>query len=89
MKNAQIIEMAQRAAGVSETCHTYNHWRSLGYQVQKGSKALFKATIWKYAGKKSTDEDGEEVEAGRIFMKTASFFGASQVAPIERAAATA
>lgn len=84
MTNVQIIAMAQAQAGIEETCHTYNHWKSLGYQVQKGSKALFKATIWKHATKHNEDTDEDE---GRMFMKTSSFFGVSQVKPIEKRAA--
>lgn len=45
--------------------------------MKKGSKALFKARIWKYAAKKKA-EDTDEGQ-GRMFMKTASFFGLSQV----------
>lgn len=82
MRNEQIIEMAQRAAGVTEECHTYNYWKRAGYQVQKGSKALFKARIWKHATKHIEETDEDE---SRMFMKTASFFGASQVAPVDDA----
>lgn len=77
MTNAQIIRNSQMLNGITETCHTYAHWKSLGYQVKKGSKALFKARIWKYAAKKKA-EDTDEGQ-GRMFMKTASFFGLSQV----------
>lgn len=77
MTNAQIIQTTQKLNGIEETCHTYAHWKSLGYQVKKGSKALFKARIWKYAAKKKAEDSDEE--NGRMFMKTASFFGFLQV----------
>lgn len=76
MKNVEIIAKAQKAAGITEACHTYAHWKSLGFQVQKGSKALFKARIWKYANKHNEDTDEDD---GKMFMETASFFGMSQV----------
>lgn len=76
MCNAEIIHNAQMLAGVFEECHTYGKWKSMGYQVKRGSKALFKATIWKYTSKKNIETDNEE---SRMFMKTSSFFGRSQV----------
>ena len=76
MCNAELIARAQIAAGINEECHTYGKWKSMGYQVKRGSKALFKATIWKYTSKKNIETDDEE---SRMFMKTASFFGRSQV----------
>lgn len=76
MTNVQIIAKAQEAAGIAEPCHTYAHWKSLGFQVQKGSKALFKARIWKCINKHNEDTDEDD---GKMFMKTASFFGMSQV----------
>ena len=74
MNNVELIAAAQANAGIVEPCHTYAHWKNLGYQVKKGSKALFRAKIWKYANKKDESEEDEHV-----FMKTASFFGLSQV----------
>ena len=59
-----------------EAIHTYNAWKALGFQVQKGQKAVAKLTIWKHATK--TDEETGEEES-RIFMKNAAFFSASQV----------
>lgn len=78
MTNEQIIANAKKQLGIEEACHTYAHWKSIGYQVRKGSKAMFKATIWKFVSKKNDDGDDD----GRMFMKTASFFGASQVDPV-------
>lgn len=57
--------------------HTYEHWKALGFQVKKGEHADLKLAIWKQ-GKAKTAEDGSTV-AGRMFLKTAAFFGAEQV----------
>lgn len=79
MTNEAIIMQAKMLNGITEEAHTYNRWKAMGYQVRKGEHAAFKATIWKHGKKKVETEDGEEKEAGRMFMKTASFFTASQV----------
>lgn len=78
MTNNAIIEAAKMLNGIDEECHTYNRWKSMGFQVRKGEHAAFKAKIWKQGKKKVETEAGEE-EQGRMFMKTASFFTASQV----------
>ena len=70
---------------VPEEIHTYQVWKELGFQVQKGEKAVAQFPIWKYTSKK-VEKDGVEVEKGNIFMKTASFFKASQVKEIEEVA---
>ncbi len=63
----------------TEAIHTYNAWKALGFQVQRGQKAVAKFTIWKHATK--TDKETGEEES-KMFMKTAAFFSASQVEPI-------
>lgn len=78
MTNEAIIEAAKALNGIEEEAHTYNRWKLMGFQVRKGEHAAFKAKIWKHGKKKVETEDGEE-EQGRMFMKTASFFTASQV----------
>ena len=68
-----------------EAIHTYAAWKELGYQVQKGQKAVAQFTIWKYAAGKRTEAETEEAteEApGRMFLKKASFFSAAQVQAI-------
>ena len=79
MNNVQIIEKAAKNANITEPINTYAHWRELGYQVKKGSKCLIKIPIWKCVVKKNK-ETGENEQS--MFMKTAAFFGASQVEPI-------
>lgn len=59
-----------------EAIHTYQVWKSMGYQVQKGQKAIVALQIWKHVTK--VDEETEE-ETSRMFMKTASFFARHQV----------
>ena len=63
-----------------EAIHTYATWKELGYQVQKGQKAVAQFTIWKYVTKKAENEN--EQDENKMFMKKASWFKASQVEPI-------
>lgn len=60
---------------------TYNAWKELGFQVQKGQKAVAQFTIWKHCNGKVDEETGEE-KPGKMFMKKASFFTAKQVQAI-------
>lgn len=62
-----------------EELHTFAAWKSIGFSVKKGEKAVTKITIWKHSAKKVENEDGTEEEKTRMFMKTAAFFAASQV----------
>ena len=67
--NAQRIEAARAAAGVTEDAQTWAGWKRLGDEVIHGSKALFGVDlIWGSKG------DGATYKA--------RFFGASQVQPI-------
>lgn len=69
-QNAAAIVAAKVSAGIAEDCKTWADWKAAGYEVIHGSKALFRAVlIWASHG------DGKTY--------TASFFGASQVQPIE------
>jgi hypothetical protein len=66
--NAARIQEAKEAAGITEETNTWAGWKSLGYEVIHGSKALFGATLeWASKG------DGQTYKA--------RFFGASQVQP--------
>lgn len=70
-----------------EAIHTYQAWKSLGYQVKKGSKAVAQFPVWKYIGgmknKEKEVRDDVDVEEnenkGYCRMKMASFFTADQV----------
>lgn len=63
----------------TEPIHTFQAWKELGYSVKKGQKAIVKLTIWKHTTK--TDEETGQ-QTSKMFMKTASFFSASQVEAI-------
>ena len=65
-----------------EEIHTFAAWKSAGYVVRKGEKAIAKFPVWKYSTKTVENDDGEEEEKSRMFMKTAAFFARSQVEPI-------
>ncbi len=74
-----------------EEIHTYQSWKALGYQVQKGQKAIAQFPIWKYVGgikKQTTSEVREDVDVektgnkGYCRMVNASFFKVSQVEKI-------
>lgn len=71
-----------------EAIHTYQTWKSLGYQVQKGQKAVAQFPIWKYRSKsvEVENEKGDKVnmDESKMFMKTASWFSASQVEKINK-----
>ena len=68
--NAQRIEEAQQAAGITEPVNTWAGWKAAGYMVEHGAKALFQAVLIH-----SSRGDGQTYRA--------SFFGASQVKPPE------
>lgn len=70
-----------------EEIHTYNRWKQLGYQVQKGEKSKIKFNVWHYrTGRRGTEADGEEnVEnrGGKCYMQLTAFFTMDQVKRIE------
>ncbi len=70
--NAERIEAAKTAAGISEEVNTWTGWKKAGFEVIHGSKALFKAEL--IHGSKG---DGATY--------TGSFFSRSQVQPIPAA----
>lgn len=67
--NAERIEAARAAAGVTEQTETWSGWKKLGYEVIHGSKALFGCDL--IHGSKGD---------GAIYK--ARFFGLSQVQAI-------
>lgn len=70
--NAERIEAARLAAGVTERVNTWAGWRNEGYEVQHGSRALFGCDLI-YASR------GD----GAVYR--ARFFSESQVRPLEAA----
>ena len=83
--NNQIILENMILLGIEEEIHTFQKWQQLGYSVKKGEKSEIKFPIWKYAGKKTKDDEtGEEKEVNpHCFMKMSAFFKASQVEPMK------
>lgn len=65
----------------AEEIHTFQKWKSMGFQVQKGEKAVAQFMIWKHVLKKNKETDEDE---SKMFMKKASFFKRSQVKEIEK-----
>ena len=64
-----------------EVIHTYQTWKSLGFQVKKGQKAKASFTIWRYIGKQVQNEESGELETvdGKCIPKKASWFTFDQV----------
>ena len=83
LENMMILAMGG-AIGPDEEIHTFQHWKSIGYSVKKGEKAVAKFPIWKMGTKK--DEEGEEKSTGRMFLKNSAFFSSRQVEPIKAGA---
>ena len=89
MTNAEIIfresmELVkegklQAINNLPEPIHTYAKWKSMGYSVKKGEKAIAKITIWKYTSRTKTDDDGNEIDDSKCFPKVSAFFRTSQV----------
>ena len=90
--NKEIISLEMATRGIEEEVHTFAKWKSLGYQVKRGEKALFQTMLWKKKTKKSKKDDTEnkvenvENEEGKekknndyFFLAKSSMFGRSQV----------
>lgn len=75
-ENGQKKEMPE-----PEPIHTYQAWKQLGYQVQRGQKAKASFLIWKHTVKKAKQEQDEDEE--KMFMTKAFFFTFDQVEPIQ------
>ena len=86
MTNAEIVAFAwgqlvgNGVISSDEEIHTFAKWKSLGFSVKKGEKAVASFTIWKHTVKKDK-ESGEETTS--MFMKKAHFFSTSQVEKIQ------
>lgn len=70
----------------TEEIHTFADWKSRGYFVNKGEKAIARFTIWNFTTKPSKktkaarEAAGKDTEAEdpRYYMKEACFFKKSQ-----------
>jgi len=78
MTNTEIINGNCILAGIMEPVDTYPGWKASGYQVKKGSKAVFKTKIWKPC-KVKNEKTGEKEK--KLLLVNASFFTESQVEP--------
>lgn len=67
--NAKTQNAAKAAAEITEETHTWAGWKALGYEVIHESKALYQASVSDPATK-----------SGKRIL---SFFGSSQVQPLE------
>ena len=82
MTNIEIIEMEKVNNHLHPDCelHTYAIWKSLGYQVQKGQKALISTKLWKMVDVKDK-KTGKKQE--KMILCNASLFSYEQVKKIE------
>lgn len=82
-RDGEIIKLPE-----AEPLHTFAMWKSLDYRVKKGEHAITKLTIWKYANRRTDndEEDTADENGGHCFRKLAYFFSASQVEPMEATA---
>lgn len=67
--NAKAIIKAVTSSNTNEECHTWYGWKMLGYEVIHESRALFQVTV-----------SDEKTASG---YRTLSYFGKSQVNPIQ------
>ena len=82
MTNIEIIAMEKvnNHLNPDTELHTYKIWQSLGYQVQKGQKALITTKLWKPVN--VTDKKtGKKQE--KMILCNASLFSYEQVKKIE------
>ena len=108
MTNSQIIYNAALAHGFTDAqlsqlleaynselpFHTFQEWKSRGYNVKKGAHALFTAALWKHtdkpsrAAKKAAEEDGKDVpeSSPHYYKKVSHLFSYAQVEKAEKSA---
>ena len=58
VKNIDLIAAACVENNITEIVKTFPQWKAAGYHIKAGSKALFKAQIWKPCKQKVKDENG-------------------------------
>lgn len=66
-----------------EELHTFKVWKSLGYHVKHGEKAIVKTKLWKFRSVKSNEETEDSMEdsedKSKFILCTAYLFSQSQV----------
>jgi len=68
----------EKSFELPEPIHTFAAWKSMGYKIIKGSKAVAKFAVWKPCDV-TVEIDGVKRTSTKLFLKQASFFSASQV----------
>lgn len=81
-------DQGEREILMPEEIRTFNEWKRLGFQVQKGQHAVAKFQIWmpKKGRKMAADEDPEKDEeqmAKNFYKKVAFFFTKDQVKEVK------
>ena len=73
-----------------EQIHTFAAWKALGFIVRKGEHAIAAFPVWTYreqrrnGGEPEPNQDGEsDARRGKMFLKKAFFFKASQVEKLQ------
>lgn len=74
-----------------EPIHTFAEWKSRGYFVNKGEKAVARFTIWMFtdrpnkAAQQEAEKEGKEAAADpHYYMKEACFFTMSQTTAAQK-----
>jgi hypothetical protein len=82
MTNLQILQEECATRGITEEVHTFAKWKSLGYKVKQGEKALFNTMLWKHSTKVVKNDEDEEEKKTSMYMTKAFLFGRHQVEKI-------
>ena len=89
--NKMIIELSLKAYGIDykyngENIKTYGQWKSAGYQVQKGEKALLGCELWtpchfsqSACEDKKNGTENDKKEYTKLYLKKSSLFSLEQV----------
>ena len=85
-----ILDKQEMIIKEPEPIHTYATWKQLGYQVQKGQKAVASFMIWKFVSKEKEPDQMTgnpilDTPDEKMFMKKSNWFTFSQVQEIKKA----
>lgn len=83
MTNVQILEAECATRGIVEEVHTFAAWKSRGYKVKHGEKALFTTMLWKHSTKIVKNDKDEEEKKTSMYMTKSALFGRHQVEKIK------
>ena len=82
MTNVEILAAECATRGIDEEVHTFAKWKSLGYKVKHGEKALFNTMLWKQSTKIIKNDEDEEEKKTSMYMTKSFLFGRHQVEKI-------